>query len=93
MIVKTFMFDRAKLQFKPFGLINLKNNMNNEFVVVIYRTKENAVVCVTTKSDSRKNGIIEMTFDRARTTYTGRYFKYVADPTITKVEPQKSILR
>ena len=50
-------------------------------------------MCVTSPSVIPSEGLVEMKFDRAEVPYSGAQFRYVTDPNISDIEPQKSILR
>ncbi len=56
-------------------------------------TSETSAVCVTSGNVVTSEGLVEMNFDRATVSYNQDLYRYVEDPQIFTIEPEKSILR
>ena len=63
------------------------------FFCCVLSTSESSAVCVTSPNVIPSEGLVEMKFDRAEVPYSAAQFRYVTDPNISDIEPQKSILR
>ena len=63
------------------------------FFCCVFSTSESSAVCVTSPNVIPSEGLVEMKFDRAEVPNSAAQFRYVTDPNISDIEPQKSILR
>ena len=59
---------------------------------IFFSKNENTAVCITSASNRLKAGTIKMNFDRAEVMFDRQKYYYVANPTVTAVDPEKGIL-